>query len=167
MTMRRSGAAGMRRPHGSGATARSAPITMVIGALLAVAPVVVCLAGCSALEEPATPASPAADALMSPAAGLETISWSEAVDSVGQRLRVEGVVAGFRRRGDAVELSLGLPAPEPQRFVVIVPGKVAERFTVPPQELEGRLVRVTGTIVKSGDHTAIRIKRPAELRLVQ
>ncbi len=128
------------------------------------------LAGCSALDEPVESTSPPADAFMSAAPGgeLESISWSEAVDSVGQRLRVEGVVAGVKRNDGATELSLGLPAPAPQRFVVIVADKVAERFDAPLGDLfEGMLVRATGTIVKVGDHTAVRIKRPSELKLAQ
>lgn len=126
----------------------------------------VSLTGCSALDEPEDYSSLAPDASMSPGASLETISWSEAADSVGQRLRVEGVVAGVKRVEGATELSLGLPAPDSQRFVVIVPDKVGRRFDAPLGDLfKGMLVRATGTIVRSGDHTAVRIKRPVELRL--
>ena len=140
---------------------------VVLAATVSVAILLLLVAGCSALEEPDSTTSATADARMSPVpgGGLETISWSEAVDSVGQRLRVEGVVAGMKRVAGATELSLGLPAPDPQRFVVIVPDKVARRFEAPLGDLfEGMLVRATGTIVKRGDHTAVRITRPAELR---
>jgi len=140
----------------------AALVSLLVAALGALA-----LAGCSALDEPED-APPPADASMSPGASLETISWSETADSVGQRLRVEGVVAGVKGVGGSTELSIGLPSPDPQRFVVIVPDKIAERFDAPLSDLfEGMLVRVTGTIVKSGDHTAVRIKRPQDLRLAQ
>lgn len=145
---------------------RVVALVLLVAAALAAGP----LAGCSALEEPAESTSPPTDAFMSPApgGGLESISWSEAVDSVGQRLRVEGVVAGIKRGEGATELSLGLPAPAAQRFVVIVPDKVAERFDAPLGDLfEGMLVRATGTIVKIGDHTGVRIKRPSELKPAQ
>jgi len=140
---------------------------LLVAAVVAV--VAVLLTGCSALDEPEEGTSPPTDARMSPVPGkLETISWSEAADSVGQRLRVEGVVASVKRVEGATELSLGLPAPDPQRFVVIVPDKVARRFDAPLGDMfQGMLVRATGTIVKSGDHTAVRIKKPSELKPAQ
>ncbi len=155
---------------GSQSRIRRRPAAALVALVVACAAVLlVVLAGCSALEEPQGDTSPPTDARMSPIPGeLETISWSEAVDSVGQRLRVEGVVAGVRRVEGATELSLGLPAPDPQRFVVIVPDKVAKRFDVPLGDLfQGMLVGAIGTIVKSGDHTAIRIKKPSELKPAQ
>jgi hypothetical protein len=143
---------------------------VALGVLATLAMAAALFAGCSALEEPVESTSPPTDAAMSAAPGgaIETISWSEAVDSVGQRLRVEGVVAGVKRGEAGTELSIGLPAPAPQRFVVIVPDKVAERFDAPLSDLfEGMLVRATGTIVKIGDHTGVRIERPSELKPAQ
>lgn len=139
-------------------------------AVLAAVAASVMLVACSALDEPEGAASPDPDAVMSaaPGGGTETISWSEAVDSVGQRLRVEGVVAGVKRVGDTTELSVGLPAPTAGRLVVVVPDKVAKRYDAPLRDLfDGMLVLATGTIAERGDHTVIRITRPGDLKPAQ
>ncbi len=128
------------------------------------------LAGCSALDEPAEPTARPDDAVMSagPGEGLDTISWGEAVDSIGQRLRVEGVVAGVKRRDGYTEVSIGLPPSDPERVAVIVPDKLATRFEAPLRDLfDGMLVRATGTIVESDGVVSVRIARPRDLRLVQ
>ena len=133
---------------------------LALALALALAPFL--LAGCASTEEPVPDYS---DALMSPGAALETISWSEAVDSVGQRLRVEGPVASMRRGDGSTELSLGLPSPDPQRFVVVVPDKVAKRFGAPLADLfEGALVRVTGTIERIDGAPGVRVEKPGQLK---
>lgn len=150
----------------TGVRGKAATALVVLAAVAAS----VMLVACGALEEPEDAGSPDSDALMSAAPGgdIETISWSEAVDSVGQRLRVEGVVAGVKRVGDTTELSVGLPAPTAGRLVIVVPDKVAKRYDAPLRDLfDGMLVLATGTIAQRGDHTVIRITRPAELKPAQ
>ncbi len=116
----------------------------------------------------AAPVPDSSDASMSPGATLDTISWSEAVDSVGQRLRVEGPVASVRQKDGYSELSLGLPSPAPQRFVVIVPDKLKKRFDAPLSDLFGNaLLDVTGKVERIDGAVGIRITAPTQLKSAQ
>ena len=63
---------------------------------------------------------------------------------------------------------MGLPAPDPQRFVAIIPAADAPRFDPPPDAAyNGRLVKVWGTIKKRGAVATIVVTRPAQIVVEQ
>ena len=92
--------------------------------------------------------------------GPETIAWSEASSVIGERLIVEGPVVSVDLLGDGdAILNVGLDAPSPSRFVVVVPAAVVRDLPASPADLyEGRLARVTGVIEEYEGSAAIRVK---------
>jgi hypothetical protein len=102
----------------------------------------------------------------------DVISWSEADASVGQTLTVEGPVASSGRGrgpgGAALLLNVGLDAPDPSRFVAIVPLAIYRRLSADTRaQLDVGIVRVTGKIIGFRGASAIVVTRPADLRLGQ
>jgi predicted small lipoprotein YifL len=138
-------------------------------AVLLLAVVATAIAACGG-NGPAT-ASPAPSQIES-AQPSDVISWSEAAASVGQTLTVEGPVvsstAGRGPGGAALLLNVGLDAPDPSRFVAIVPLAIYRRLSANTRaQLDIALVRVTGTIIGFRGASAIVVARRADLRLAQ
>lgn len=97
------------------------------------------------------------------------ISWSEAASRVGEVLPVEGPVAGTRRAvsGD-IEIDVGAAAPDPVRFVVVIPKGALGRFPGDPaRRYDGQLVVATGRIVDRGGTATMEVRSPRRLTMGQ
>lgn len=102
------------------------------------------------------------------APGLGVISWSEAGSRIGQRQRVEGPVVSAASRAGAVRLTVGAGASSPQRFVVVIPAAVARTAKGDAAEqYAGRLIRVTGTIVRRDGAATIVVHALDQLTIEQ
>lgn len=158
MNVKRDGRVRRRPGGGAGHTVLlMAAVALLLGVMAAAG-----LAACASLDKPVPDPS---DASMSPGATLDTIGWSEAADSVGQHVRVEGPVAKVTRVDGYTELSVGLTPPDPARFVIAVPRRLEGRFDGPLRDLfEGAMVRVTGTIERIDGATGMRITSPRQLK---
>lgn len=138
--------------------------------LVTVMATAVAACGANGAGGPAT-ASPAPGQIESAQPG-DVISWSEAAASVGQTLTVEGPVASSSRGrgpgGAALLLNVGLDAPDPSRFVAIVPLAVYRQLSTDMRaQLDVALVRVTGKIISFRGASAIVVARRTDLRLAQ
>lgn len=142
------------------------PALLAVLLLAVVAPAIAACGG----NGPAT-ASPTSSQIESAQPG-DVISWSEAASSIGQTLTVEGPVASSARgrgpNGAAQLLNLGLGAPNPSRFVAIVPLAIYRQLSAAQRaQLGVALVRVTGKIIGFRGASAIVVARRADLRLAQ
>jgi hypothetical protein len=101
----------------------------------------------------------------------EVVSWSEASSRIGRNLTVEGpVLSAGPVEGDAAgtALNLGLDAPDAARFVVIVPGRLADDLPGDAADLYvDRLVRATGRIEEVDGVATITLRRPGDLRVLE
>jgi len=154
---------------------RSATRLAVLAVLLVVVTITVVACGGSGTgaggSGGSTGASPTPSQIESAQPG-DVISWSEADSSVGQTLTVEGPVASSTRGrgpgGPALLLNVGLDAPDPSRFVAIVPLAIYRRLSADTRaQLDVGIVRVTGKIIGFRGASAIVVTRPGDLRLGQ
>jgi hypothetical protein len=86
-----------------------------------------------------------------------SITWNEANKYVGARTTVTGPVVGHRQdtgRAQAV-LAVGKDYPDPKRFEIAVPDKIAGGL--PADFYVGKTVAVTGTIKPRQEHAAIEV----------
>jgi DNA/RNA endonuclease YhcR with UshA esterase domain len=119
--------------------------------------------GSAASEAPAPSAQPHS---------LQVIGWSEAADRVGETVAVEGPVVsvdhGTGPTGPAYLLNIGLAAPDPSRFVAVIPDARAKKFSQSPAAaFDGALVRVTGRVVSFGGVAAIVVRSPKDIKAIQ
>jgi hypothetical protein len=82
-------------------------------------------------------------------------------------LTVEGPVqsAGPSALGDgAIVLDVGLAAPDPSRFIVVIPKSALKKFPASPAgHYSGQLIRATGKIVTYDGAAAIVVHSPSML----
>lgn len=76
------------------------------------------------------------------------ISWTEAASRVGEELTVQGPVTGTGSDGaGGVVLDVGAAAPDPGRFVVVIPKTALKKFPKDPASFyDGQLLTATGLI---------------------
>jgi DNA/RNA endonuclease YhcR with UshA esterase domain len=117
---------------------------------------------------PGGPLPAATPAQSEPASADATvvIAWSEAAVRLGQVATVEGPVVSVENGDASVILNVGLDAPDPGRFVVVI--SPALRAKLAPQlaeHFDGRLIRVTGRIEPLRGVAAVRLARPSDISL--
>jgi len=106
--------------------------------------VAVLLAGCSSSKS----LVPESTITPGPLKSNEPISWTEASSRFGEELTVQGPVSGTGSDGaGGVTLDVGAPAPDPSRFVVVLPKAALKGFPKDPASYyDGQLVSATGLI---------------------
>lgn len=119
---------------------------------------IITLNGCSSDVNPnvATSASP------------ETISWVEGIDHIGEKHKVFGQVISVNHNpNDDAEptiLNVGKTDPDPDRFLVIIPGAERDNFDRTPESYYvGKVIEVEGKIAGRGDLAAITVHGPEDI----
>jgi len=96
------------------------------------------------------------------------ISWSEAINHVGETMKVCGTVAGAHwantSKGKPSFLNVGKPYPDPARFIVIIWGSNREKFSQPPEKYyNGKTICVTGLITQYNGMPEVEVKAPDQI----
>lgn len=99
------------------------------------------------------------------------IEWSEALDHVGEKVTVEGPVAGtyFARssNGSPTFLNMGRDHPDPERFTAVIWGRNRDAFSSAPESTyQGETIRVTGKVSVYQGGAQIEVKSPAQIEIV-
>jgi hypothetical protein len=91
------------------------------------------------------------------------ISWTEAASRVGEELTVQGPVTGTGSDGaGGVVLDVGATAPDPGRFVVVIPKAALKKFPKDPASFyDGQLLTATG-LIEDRDGTATMVVESRE-----
>lgn len=100
----------------------------------------------------------------------ETISWGEAVARLNKVRTVEGPVVSLKESGSGdsavLLVNVGLDAPDPARFVLIVPASVQAKYDHPlADRIDGALIRVTGRIREYEGAASITLDSPKDLKI--
>lgn len=96
------------------------------------------------------------------------IQWNEAKYYIGERKTVCGTVVGTHydgtSNGQLTFLNIGKPDPDPNRFIVIIPGEDRGKFSSPPEEYYlGKNINVIGLIMEYEGIAKIEVWRPSQI----
>ena len=140
-----------RRPSRARRFARPSAGAPALVLLLATLLTAALLAGCSSSSS----LVPESTITPGPLKSNEPISWTEASSRFGEELTVQGPVSGAGSDGaGGVTLDVGAPAPDPSRFVLVIPKTALEEFPKDPASYyDGQLISATG-LIEDRDGTA-------------
>ncbi len=119
----------------------------------------------------ATPgAARQANASPSPSTCTSAITWSEALNHVGEQATVRGPVKGAnyasKTKGKPTFLDIGRAYPDPARFTVLIWGDDRAAFAVAPEKAyTGKTICVTGLITSYKGGAEIEVSSPAAITL--
>jgi hypothetical protein len=149
------------RPKAS-AHARVGAVMLAAAAAAVVLTAVLLLAGCSSSKS----FVPESSVTPGPLESNGPISWAEAASRIGEVLAVQGPVAGTGSDGaGGVTLDVGAAAPDPARFVVVIPETALSRFPKDPAAFyEGQLLTATGLIEDRGGTATMVIAARKDLK---
>jgi len=96
------------------------------------------------------------------------ISWSEAIDHVGERLTVCGSVVDTKYAGTSngkpTFLNLGKKYPDPDRFTVLIWGDDRDNFESAPESYySDKYIYVTGLIEEYSGIAEIQVSTPSQI----
>lgn len=96
------------------------------------------------------------------------ISWSQAIDHVGEKLKVCGTVVDTNYEptvnGQPTFLSIGKKYPDPQRFTVLIWGRDRGNFESAPESYyQGKYITVTGLIEMYQGSAEIIVSKPSQI----
>lgn len=96
------------------------------------------------------------------------ISWSNAIEHVGEQATVRGPVKGTnyatRTKGKPTFLDVGKAYPDPARFTVLIWGDDRANFPAPPEKAyAGRMICVTGLVTSYKGGAEIEVSSPAAI----
>lgn len=96
------------------------------------------------------------------------VSWSEAIDHVGDKLKVCGTVVDTNYEptvnGQPTFLSIGKKYPDPQRFTVVIWGTDRSNFELAPESYyRGKNITVTGLIERYQGRAEIEVSQPSQI----
>lgn len=96
------------------------------------------------------------------------IQWNEAKYYIGEFKTVCGTVVGtyydVTSNGQPTFLNIGKPYPDPDRFIVIIPGEDRGKFSSPPEDYYlGKNINVIGLIMEYEGIAKIEVWRPSQI----
>jgi hypothetical protein len=149
-------------PAKASAHARAAGEALAVAASAIVLTAALLLAGCSSSRS----FVPESSVTPGPLESNGPISWTEAASRVGEVLSVQGPVAGTGSDGaGGVTLDVGAAAPDPARFVVVIPEAALEKFPKDPAAFyDGQLLTATGLIEDRGGTAAMVVGAKKDLK---
>lgn len=126
--------------------------------VIILAALIMTLSGCSSDVNPgvATSASP------------ETISWVEGIDHIGEKHTVFGQVISVNHNAydedEPTILNVGKTDPDPDRFLVVIPGADRDNFDRSPESYYvGKVIEVKGKIKDRDGLAAITVHGPEDI----
>lgn len=100
-----------------------------------------------------------------------SIPWSEAKYHIGETVIVYGpVVATYydKARDDITYLVIGLVNPDPERFIVWIPGPHRSKFSQAPEiYYDGKNISVTGLIESYNDEPYMEVTDPGQINVIE
>jgi hypothetical protein len=149
-------------PAKAPAQARASDVMLAAVAAAVVLTAALLLAGCSSSRS----FVPESSVTPGPLESNGPISWAEAVSRSGEVLSVQGPVAGTGGDGaGGVTLDVGTAAPDPTRFVVVIPEAVLGGFPKDPAAFyDGQLLTATGLIEDRGGTATMVVTTRKDLK---
>jgi len=106
----------------------------------------------------------------SPSLAGNVVSWSRAVDYIGNTVTVCGPVIDVYQstasKGKPTFINIGKPYPDPERFTVIIWENNRAKFSQAPENCyEGKTICVTGKIIEYNGMAEIEVKNPDQIQI--
>lgn len=101
----------------------------------------------------------------------DVVDWSDALDHVGEKVTVEGPVAGTAyaqsSKGSPTFLNLGRDYPDPDRCTIIIWVPNRAKFPSAPEDAyRGKTIRIAGTVAVYKGCAQIEVKSPGQIEIV-
>ena len=144
--------------------------------LLLISSVVACASPATTPTTPAQSPTPTQQAPTTPTTSStvvpppSAILWSEAINHIGERTKVYGLVIGATyasgSKGKPTFLNVGKNHPDPARFTVLIWGSDRSKFSPAPEiQYKGRTIYVYGLIELYKGSAEIIVTSPSQIQV--